>query len=176
MGVKINISGVKASGNAKILNDAKISNGKVNIQMQETTVKDNAEVLNDMTVKKGQIDVKVKNSEIKDKARVLNDQNVEDGKLEAELNNVTIGKDTEFMNGKAEPKSRLRRFIDMLKEKDKENNQDIPDSDSSKSTDEKDQHKKFEEEISRNGELKGITPKTSGNQTKRDENQRGRSR
>lgn len=66
MGIKINISGVKASGNASIMNGANLKGEKVDIGVQDTTIKDDAKVLNEVTADKGKVEVKITGSEIKD--------------------------------------------------------------------------------------------------------------
>lgn len=75
MGVNINISGVKVSGNAKVLNNMTVD-GKSNVN------------------------VGVRNSQIIQNAEVLNDLNMKNGELEVEVEGVTLGKDAKFMNNR----------------------------------------------------------------------------
>lgn len=75
MGVSINISGVKVSGNAKVLNNMTVD-GKSNV------------------------DVGVRNSQIIQNAEVLNDLNMQNGELKVKIEDVTLGKDAKFMNSR----------------------------------------------------------------------------
>ena len=148
MGIKINISGVKASGNASIMNGANLKGEKVDIGVQDTTIKDDAKVLNGINAKE------------KD--------------LKVTIENVTIDKNTEFMNGttqseeksstnnqndKRKPKSKFR----MLLEKWQDENEETEVQEETKA-DTIDEHKRFEDEISENGKLKGL--KTQETETK----------
>ena len=75
MGVKINMSGINVSGDAKVLNDAKFSD-------------------------KSKVDIEVDKANINGNARALNNVDVQNGKLEVELDGLNLGKDVEFMNDK----------------------------------------------------------------------------
>lgn len=174
MGIKINISGVKASGNASIINGANLKGEKVDIGVQDTTIKDDAKVLNEVTADKGKVEVKITGSEIKEQAKALNGINAKEKDLKVTIENVTIDKNTEFMNGttqseeksstnnqndKRKPKSKFR----MLLEKWQDENEETEVQEETK-TDTIDEHKRFEDEISENGKLKGL--KTQETETK----------
>ena len=52
MGVEINISGNNIGGNAKVLNDLKVSgNSQVNVKIKDTNIRDQAKVLNNRKAK-----------------------------------------------------------------------------------------------------------------------------
>ena len=102
MGVKINMSGINVSGDAKVLNDAKFSDkSKVDIEVDKANINGNAEVLNELNAgKQSEVDVKIKDTNIDGNARALNNVDVQNGKLEVELDGLNLGKDVEFMNDK----------------------------------------------------------------------------
>lgn len=72
MGVEINMSGVKISGDAKVLNDMKVR-------------------------KKGKVDVDIKDSDINGNSQVLNDLSTE-GELKYSASNVNIGENATIMS------------------------------------------------------------------------------
>lgn len=102
MGVKIDMSDLEIGGDAKILNDAKISSkSEVDINVENVNVKGKAEVLNELNTGKGsKVKVKIKDTTIDGNARTLNDVDVADGKLQVEVENFKTGNDVEFMNDK----------------------------------------------------------------------------
>lgn len=102
MGVKINMSGINVSGDAKVLNDAKFSDkSRVDVEVEKSSINGNAEVLNGLNAgKQSEVDVKIKNTDIDGNARAFNNIDVQDGKLEVEVENLRLGKDVEFMNDK----------------------------------------------------------------------------
>lgn len=102
MGVKINMSGINVSGDAKVLNDAKFSDkSRVDVEVEKSSINGNAEVLNGLNAgKQSEVDVKIKNTDIDGNARAFNNIDVQDGKVEVEVENLRLGKDVEFMNDK----------------------------------------------------------------------------
>ena len=104
MGVKINMSGINVSGDAKVLNDAKFSDkSKVDIEVDKANINGNAEVLNELNAgKQSEVDVKIKDTNIDGNARALNNVDVQNGKLEQEAISNT---DNRNENSKEEKKT-----------------------------------------------------------------------
>ena len=102
MGVKIDMSDLEIGGDAKILNDAKVSSkSKVDINIEKVNVKGKAEVLNELNTGKGsEVKVKIKDTTIDGNARALNNVDVAEGKLQVEVENFKTGNDVDFMNDK----------------------------------------------------------------------------
>ena len=102
MGVKIDMSDLEIGGDAKILNDAKVSSkSKVDINVENVNVKGKAEVLNELNAgKESEVKVKIKDTTIDENARALNNVDVAEGKLQVEVENFKTGNDVDFMNDK----------------------------------------------------------------------------
>ena len=102
MGVKIDMSDLEIGGDAKILNDAKVSSkSKVDINVENVNVKGKAEVLNELNAgKESEVKVKIKDTTIDGNARALNNVDVAEGKLQVEVENFKTGNDVDFMNDK----------------------------------------------------------------------------
>lgn len=132
MGVKIDMSDLNIDGDAKILNDAKISNkSKVDINIEKANVKGDAEVLNELNAgKESEVKVKIKDTTIDGNARTLNNIDATDGKLQVEVENFKTGNNVEFMNDKkinADKEEKINVTAEITKkENDIENVNDKP--------------------------------------------------
>lgn len=198
MAIKINISGVDVKGSSKILNNMKVGNGNVDISVRDTSIGDRTEVLNDMGVGSGNVDVRIKNSEIADRARVLSNPNIKDGNLRVNLENTVLKGDrilnteqdshnSESKRGRDQTmpetaivevtrkKSLLQKIIEFFKgsKRDISQVQYVP----TETEFVKDAHKKFEDQLSMNGQLKNITmtlerKEREDKQQSREENER----
>ncbi len=132
MGVKINMSGTKISGNAKVLNGLTVS-GKSNaeINIKRSSMSGQSQTLNDMNISgNSSVNIGINDTNIKDRARVLNDMEVENGKVDVSIENLQLDKDTEFMNSRQV-------------------------KDNTVVTSAQDAHRKFEARLSEGGRLKG---------------------
>lgn len=100
--VKIDMSGLKVSGNASVLNNMKVS-GKNN------------------SVKLG-----VRKSELNHNASVLNNLDVQNGELTVDISDVKLGKDAKFMNNrtvreKEQAEQSVSTYSTRTEERDKKN-------------------------------------------------------
>lgn len=193
MGIRINITGTKIDGEAKVLNNLNVNKGNVNVDMQNTKIGGKSQIFNNMDVREGNVNVEMNNDKFTGTSKILNDTNIENGTLNVELNDVTIDNDVKFMNGRTftstgkqeqhynhsnskQPfqeknreirmttqenqtveKSFIKKVFDFIKRmvKGKKNiNSNIQTSAKTSST--REMHRKYEQELSRNGELKGI--------------------
>lgn len=164
MGVKIDISGAKISGNARVLNNMDVKG-------------------------KNDVDINIKKSKIDENAKVLNDIYTQNGKLKVDLDGLELGENVDFMNGrhfrgnnrtnqdtfrqnvqqnyssgfqtqqrqnvqlertrhKKGFIQKIKDFLNRFKQTEGETNF-IPEPST-------DLHRQFEDEISRNGTLRGI--------------------
>lgn len=158
----------------------------LNINMSNVKVSGNASLLNGMNVKgESKVNINARNSEIIENAKVLNDINSENGNVKINLEGVKIGKDAEFMNGReideykgngnketqgqknqSRGQNEQTEEVHMYNEKVKKESllqklKRLLTRNKTKSENiviiREDSHKNFENEISRNGTLKGCT-------------------
>ena len=136
MGVEINISGNNIGGNAKVLNDLKVSGNS-------------------------QVNVRIKDTNIRDQAKVLNNREVKDGKLNVNIENLNLDKDVEFMNSskannntttkqsvsKSKKKGLLGKLSSLFKEQKEEDTVVYSSQEA---------HRTFENQMSNGGKLKNM--------------------
>lgn len=165
MGVNIDMSGAKVTGEAKILNGVTVrGNSNVDINLGKTKFAGKAEILNDIDTKDMNLKINMEGTEIGEDVKFMNGEEVSkyksNGRPESQRTQKTVqrtynGQQKVVESNKEQQtkkKSLLRRLKEfftgnMVKSDDVELIAVIEES----------AHKKFENEVSQNGRLKGCT-------------------
>ena len=187
MKISIQSSGNTVSQNSSIINDLNVGKGNVDISVQDSSFTQDSQVLNNVNIEKGNVGVQVKDSEFKSGSRVIRNHSVKKGDLQVDLeaenefdkksdipneqkNNSKIKKDVPIIRAEyseeysksetaivapARKKSLLQRIIEFFTgtKRNISETQDISQEIGSS----KKEHKKFVDELSRDGQLKNIT-------------------
>lgn len=144
MGVEINISGNNIGGNAKVLNDLKVSgNSQVNVRIKDTNIKDQAKVLNNREVKDGKLNVNIENLNIDKDVEFMSDENVEYVNQKKANNNTK----TKQSVSKSKKKGLLSKLSSLFKEQKEEDTVVYSSQEA---------HRTFENQMSNGGKLKNM--------------------
>ena len=164
MGVKINISGSEISGNSRVLNGIKAnSKSDIEVNVKKSEIVENAKVMNDISAENGTVRVNIEDMKLGKDAEFMNNRNVEfesrkEQNRESQVSredgeNSSINKSEVYMTTSMvkKKKSLFERIKDIFKFIKRENEID----DELVTVIREDEHKKFEDKISKNGKLKG---------------------
>lgn len=144
MGVEINISGNNIGGNAKVLNDLKVSgNSQVNVKIKDTNIRDQAKVLNNREVKDGKLNVNIENLNIDKDVEFMSDENVEYVNRKKANNNTTTKQNV----SKSKKKGLFGKLLSLFKEKNEEDTIVYSSQEA---------HRTFENQMSNGGKLKNM--------------------
>jgi|GEM_PF-4287344 hypothetical protein len=165
MGVNIDMSGVKVTGEAKMLNGMSVrGNGNVDINLKKTKFAGKSEILNDIDTKDMNLNINMEETEIGEDVKFMNGEEVSkyksNNRSEPQRTKETIQRaynaPQKVVESNKEQQTKKKSLLRRLKEFFTGN---IVKSDDVEliAVIEESAHKKFENEVSQNGRLKGCT-------------------